>query len=188
MAEVTYTPSPWVPPISDIDVGADPIDRPYALALSDSTTVSKDNPANASGTLHTVEIYAYSNITGLRVGTFYITNGNTLKCRDSVLIGDVEAGFHTFTDLSITVVEGDYIGCFYTDGLIEEDDFGFSGLWTIYAERIDPGDEATYSFYDYRAISLYGYGDIEAPPVGQPYIKRVQAIAGMRTMGVNQIG
>jgi hypothetical protein len=27
-----------------------------------------------------------------------------------------------------------------------------------------------------------------APPVGQPYIKRVQAIAGMRTIGVNQSG
>ncbi|GAJ07462.1 unnamed protein product, partial [marine sediment metagenome] len=124
------------------------------------------------------------NITGLRVGTFYTTNGNTLKCRDSELIGDVEAGAErTFTGLSIAVVEGDYIGCYFTGGYIETDTSGFGGVWYITSEQIDPGDEATYSFLAGDAISLYGYGDF-APP-GQPYISRVQRIAGMKTIGVN---
>ena len=137
--------------------------------------------------LHSVKVYAQTNMTGLRVGTFYGTNGNTLKCRDSVFIGDVEAGAErTFTELSITVEAGDYIGCYYTGaGRIERNISGFAGYWNISGEYIDPNDEAVYAFKDGDAISLYGYGDIEAPPVGQPYISRVQRIAGMKTIGVN---
>ncbi len=171
---------------ADIDVGADPIDRTTA-AGSGFTRISKDNPANASGTLHTVKVWAEEqDIIGLIVGTFYLTNGNTLKCRDSELVGDVVAGAErTFTGLSINVQEGDYIGCYFTEGFIEYDTSGFAGVWYISGEYIDPGDEETYGFLDGDAFSLYGYGDIEAPPVGQPYISRVQRIAGMKTIGVN---
>ncbi len=160
----------WEPPVSDIDVGAYPINR-STYYLSGVTLVNKENPANAVGTLHSVKVFAHSNITGLRVGTFYAINGNTLKCRDSVLIGDVEGGAErTFIEdsegapLAITVVEGDYIGCYFTGGDIDEDSSGFSGLSSESGEHIDPGDEATYILYAGRAISLYGYGDIEAPP------------------------
>ena len=174
---------PWEPPVSDIDVGADPIDRTDSY-FGLLTLIDKNNPANASGTLHSVKIWAYTNITGLRVGTFYTTNGDTLKCRDSELIGDVEAGAErTFTELSITVVEGDYIGCYFTGGDIEGDLSGFSGVWTMFGEYIDPGDEWTYTLGAECAISLYGYGDIEGPPVGQPYSSRVQGVQGMRTWG-----
>ncbi|GAI21510.1 unnamed protein product, partial [marine sediment metagenome] len=112
---VTYT---WVPPVAEIDIGAEPIDRISATAAF-TTFVDKNNPANASGILHSIKIWAATNITGLRVGTFYLTNGNTLKCRDSELVGDVEAGFHTLSELSIAVVEGDFIGSYFTAGGIE---------------------------------------------------------------------
>ncbi|MBA7710606.1 hypothetical protein ES703_119551 [subsurface metagenome] len=188
-SKVEIRVSYWVPPVSDIDVGAAPIPRP-TVATDLLTIVDKNNPANASGRLHSVKVYAQTSMTGLRVGTFYPTNGNTLKCRDSAVIGDVEAGAErTFTELSIAIEAGDYIGCYFRGGgRMERHISGFAGYWNVSGEHIDPNDEAEYAFKEGDAISLYGYGDIEAPPVGQPYIKRVQAIAGMRTIGVNQIG
>ncbi|MBA7704537.1 hypothetical protein ES703_113351 [subsurface metagenome] len=158
---VTY----WVPPVSDIDVGDAPIDRNSSHTYG-WTIVNRGNPANASGTLHTVKVYGYgAGILGMTVGTFYLTNENTLKCRDSVFIGDVETGSEqTFSGLSIAVVEGDYLGCWLTGGLIERSSFGCAGIWHNTEEYIDPGDEAEYTVVDDDAISLYGYGDIEAPP------------------------
>ncbi|MBA7582563.1 hypothetical protein ES708_24494 [subsurface metagenome] len=149
----------YVPPIIPIDVGADAIDRASYVATR-YTIIDKNNPANASGILHTVKVYAFIDLNGLRVGTFYLTNINKLKCRDSVLIGYVEnKGVRTFTGLSIAVEAGDYIGCFYTSGNIERDIEGFVGIWGKYNEYIDPGDEATYTFYAGDAISLYGIGE-----------------------------
>lgn len=180
----------WTPPVSDIDVGASPIDRD-TVHTGSYTLIDKNNPANASGVLHSVKVWADTNITGLRVGTFYVTNGDTLKCRDSENVGDIEAGAErTISGLSIAVQAGDYIGCYWAEFFedIERSDSGYDGVWYIAGEYIDPDDEATYELLAGNAISLYGYGDIEAPPAGQPYIKRVQGIAGMRTIGVNQSG
>jgi len=188
-AKVEIRVSYWSPPVADIDVGAIPIDRGGFYA-SKYTIVDVNNPANASGVLHSVKVHARTSMTGLRVGTFYITSGSPpyafLKCRDSELVGDVEAGAErTFTGLSITVQEGDYIGCYFALGDIDNTGSGFLGKWRVSGEYIDPGDEAEYYFLEGDACSLYGYGDIEAPPPGQPYISRVQRIAGMKTIGVN---
>ncbi|GAI80200.1 unnamed protein product, partial [marine sediment metagenome] len=98
-------------------------------------------------------------------------------CRDSVLIGDVEAGAErTFTELSITVVAGDYIGCYFTAGQIEADFVGFAGVWGIAGEYIDPDDETEYTLAAGDAISLYGYGDIAPPP---EYIPRHSGAVGV---------
>ncbi|MBA7599357.1 hypothetical protein ES703_06389 [subsurface metagenome] len=155
---VTY----WVPPVSDIDVGAAPIDRPSWVAQG-YTRINKDNPANASGRLHSIKIWAFqTDLRGLIVGTFYITNGNTLKCRDSALIGDVIAGSEqTFAGLSIAIEEGDYIGAYWPGGSLEASYSGFDGIWWLSDNYANPGDEAIYDLNAGRAMSLYGYGDIE---------------------------
>ncbi|MBA7585690.1 hypothetical protein ES708_27678 [subsurface metagenome] len=149
----------YVAPPIPIDIGADAIDRASYVAVG-YTIIDKNNPANASGILHTVKVYAYLSLSGLRVGTFYTTDGNKLKCRDSELIGYVEnKAVRTFTGLSIAVEAGDYIGCYYTAGNIERDTEGFLGIWGRYGESIDPGDQATYTFYAGDAMSLYGIGE-----------------------------
>lgn len=148
-----------------IDIGADPIDRLSGLS-GGATYIDKNNPANASGTLHSVKIWAEGDddMSSLIVGTFYTTNGDTLKCRDSEAIGDVEAGAErTFTGLSIIVEEGDYIGLYCVRGTIEADISGFAGLWIVAGEYIDPNDETDYFFLAGYAMSLYGYGE-GAPP------------------------
>lgn len=159
----------WIPPVADIDIGAEPIVRD-SFADFGITWIDKNNPANASGALHSVKVYAVDDLYGLIVGTFYFVSQNdqtTLKCRDSVAIGDVAAGaVRTFTELSIAVEIGDYIGCYFDPpyGWLYLDDSGYGGVWWIEGEYIDPNDEIAYKFYPGYAISLYGYGDIEAPP------------------------
>ena len=154
---------PWEPPVSDIDVGTPIIDRTN-IGSPDYTLVAKDNPANATGIIHTAQVWAETNMTGFRVGTFYVISGNVLKCRDSQLIGDVAAGaIRTFSGLSIAVVVGDYFGCYYPAGFIEIDDFGGpTFVWGRVGEYIDPGDEGVYAPFNNYIMSLYGYGDIVA--------------------------
>ncbi|MBA7582535.1 hypothetical protein ES708_24465 [subsurface metagenome] len=149
---------PYVPPVLPIDVGADPTDRANSSPAF-YTLFGIDNPANASGLLHTVKVWAAQYISALFVGTFYPSNGQWHTCRDSVLIGAVTAGAErTFTGLSIAVEEGDYIGCYLTDGSIEADTQGFAGIWIDYGYYIEPGVRRIYSFFSNRAISLYGIG------------------------------
>lgn len=155
-----------------IDIGAEATDRGYAYSAG-RTVIAKDNPANASGTITSVEIWANTDMTNCRVGTFYTTNGDRLKCRDSATIGAVTAGSkQTFTEdsggspLAITVETGDYIGFYETPGKIEWDIAGFLGMWYVVSEFIDPGDETDYSLAAGDTISLKGTGEEEAPPVG----------------------
>ncbi|MBA7589265.1 hypothetical protein ES708_31346 [subsurface metagenome] len=149
----------YMPPPIPIDIGSDPIDRASTLNWG-YTYVDRNNPANASGTLHSVKVYS-DGIFGLIVGTFYTTNGNTLKCRDSVNVGDAAPGLQTVTELSLEVQEGDYIGCYFATMFqdIDADLSGFAGVWQVSGEFIDPGDEAEYTFYAGDALSLYGTGE-----------------------------
>lgn len=145
-----------------IDIGEAAINRANSAPFTSYTYINKENPANNSGIIDTVEIYAETLATlyDCVVGTFYTTNGNTLKCRDSVLIGMVEAGAkRTFSGLSLAVETGDYIGCYYTEGNIEMDTSGYAGLWYVSGEYIDPGDETTYALLAGYVISLYGTGE-----------------------------
>ncbi|MBA7582582.1 hypothetical protein ES708_24514 [subsurface metagenome] len=153
-SELKYVPVPI--PI-DIGSGATPGDGPWPRNY---TSVDKDNPANASGMIKTVEIYASGSMEECFVGTFYTTNGNTLKCRDSVALGRVDGGVKTtWPGLSLAVEAGDYIGMFFTTGSVYYHPSGYTGLWYKLGEYIDPGDEAIYTLLDGYAISLYGTGE-----------------------------
>lgn len=144
-----------------IDIGAEAIGR-TGYQFPNATLINKENPANASGTITSVEIFALDGYDLLNcvVGTFYTINGNRLKCRDSVAIGAVTGGSkRTFSELSLLVEAGDYIGIYYTDGYIENAGSGYAGVWDTGGEHIDPGDEATYNLSSDDAISLKGIGE-----------------------------
>ena len=112
-----------------IDIGAEAIDRTrYAPQLN--TIVEKSNPANADGTITSIEVWAYANLINCIVGTFYKTNSNTLKCRDSVEIGNVPAGSkQVFQGLSLAVKAGDYIGFYFDEGTGDRELAGYEGIW-----------------------------------------------------------
>jgi len=141
--------------MTGIDIGNTAINR-NAYSSAGFTVIDLYNPANADGILDTVQVWPLFYITGLRVGTFFLVSGATYQCRDSEAIGNVPAGYHIFTGLSIAVVAGDYIGCYFSGGAIECDWPGGVGLPYVGGEHIDPGDQAAYSSQGARTISLYG--------------------------------
>ncbi len=147
--------------LTAIDVGNAAINRVGGFYPT-FTVIDLANPANATGAITSVQIWAEINITGMRVGTFYLVSGTTYKCRDSVTIGNVTAGsLQTFGGLSLAVQAGDYIGCYWGAGQIKLDTTGGSGCYYCSGEYIDPGDQdATYIYLSGYAISLYGFNTV----------------------------
>ena len=141
-----------------IDVGAEAIDRSNAFGYP-FTFIGLNNPANDTGIITSIEIWAYADITGLRVGTFYLVSGTTYKCRDSEAIaGTITAGSKVTKTVSIAVVAGDFIGCYYSGGQLDRSLTGYAGVYEVSGEYIDPGDQATYALQSGDAISLKGIG------------------------------
>ena len=142
-----------------IDIGAAAINRTSYLNVA-SSRIDSNNPANAAGTIDTVEVWAEANIVGFRAGTFYLVSGTDYKCRDTVLIGSVtSASKQTFSGLSFSVETDDYIGCSGTQGQIEWTSSLMAGIYWASGDHLIPDDQATYTFLPGDAISLYGTGE-----------------------------
>lgn len=141
-----------------IDIGAPAIARGFSLPPV-QTRINKENPANASGTITSVEIWSKTDLSGVKVGIFYTTNGDTLKCRSAVTIGNVTSGSkQTFGGLSLAVMAGDYIGMYWSGGLGWYHTAGYTGIWSIAGDHCIVDDEADYALGSGDAFSLYGTG------------------------------
>lgn len=145
----------------DIDIGYPAIDRDASLS-GVRTAIMKGNPANGTGTITTVEVYAAVDMTLAEVATFFVVSGNFLTTRDWEAIGTVTAGAkRTFTvDLDVQV--GDYIGIKWQSGSIERYVSGGDGFWYIGEDQI-PCTNEEFSLGAAWIASLYGYS---APAVG----------------------
>jgi len=146
-----------------IDIGPGAVDRASNFDPG-YTVLDKANPANATGTIDTVELWFESDATNVQVGTFYGSDF-TYSCRDYTTIGSVTAGSkQTFTGLSIDVQTGDIIGVYFEGGYIERDTTG--GVEILFKAGNQMGTtDITYSNDLDDAISIYGTG-VEAV-VGQ---------------------
>lgn len=147
-----------------IDIGEPAIVRTTSI-VDNNTSINRGNPANASGIITSIEIYASAAypLVGCKVGTFYTTNGNTLKCRDVEDIGNVSGGSkQTFSGLSLAVVAGDYIGIYYSTGGVYVAYTGGSGEWYITGDHCIIDDETTYTLDSGgdSILSLYGTGGV----------------------------
>jgi len=142
----------------EIDIGSEAVSQSNSTS-SDYTLISKVNPANKAGYLTRVEIYAKSNISGCKVGTFYNISGTTYKCRDSAVIGDVPSGSkQSFTELNIEVQTGDFIGIYFSGGSICNPIYTGDGYLHVSGDYCDPDDQTIYtdSGFSGGKISLYG--------------------------------
>lgn len=141
-----------------IDVGAAASDR-GSNTVYGYTYIGKDNPANASGTIVFVDIWAWLSITGCKVGTFYSTGGNDYKCRDVETIGDfTSGGVRTFSGLDMDIQTSDLIGTYFGAGNIERDTSGFADIGYISGDHCTVDDDSTYAIVGDDAISLFGFG------------------------------
>lgn len=140
-----------------LDIGAVATNRTSSLSAT-YTCIDADNPANATGIINTIEVWAATNLTNLVVGTFYNTTATSFTCRDSEMVGNVTAGsMQIFTNLTINVMVGDYIGK-YSGGGISLDTTGGAGIYIKIDNFANPGAQADYIFVSGYAISLYGIG------------------------------
>lgn len=151
----------------EIDIGSAATDRASALAAY--TLVDKNNPANVSGIITSVEIWADTTLTDCEVATFYVVSGNYLSTRDYEYIGSVTAGAKRTFSINLDVEAGDYIGIYYSGGALYGDNLG-DGRWYSSADRI-PCENTLFSSLVGKAQSLYGTGvliDIGNPAIDRP--------------------
>lgn len=129
-----------------------------ASAWGGLTFILKDNPANASGRITSVEIWANTNLSNCEVATFYETATDEFSTRDTHTIGSVTAGSkQTFPGLDITVETGDYIGIYCSGGNIEQDISGQAGEWYKSGDYI-PCTTTAFGFAANETFSVYGTG------------------------------
>jgi hypothetical protein len=117
------------------------------------------NPANATGTITTIEVWAVTgnDITNMKIGTFYNTGTNKYKCRAVITIASVTAGSkQTFTGLSLAVSSGDVLGFILQAGQIERTDGTSAGVQYIFGDTLSVNNESTYQPSTDETASLYG--------------------------------
>ncbi len=145
-----------------IDVGQVPADYSgYYPSDVERTFFWDTNPANATGTLDTVQVRPSSSLSNFTTGVFYLISSTTYQCRDSEYIGSAASGAtRTFTGLSISVVTGDYLGAYVpaSSGRIDESTSIAQTRYYYAGEAKDPGDQASYSSLGTRCGALYGTG------------------------------
>jgi len=157
----------------DIDLGCPAIDRSSSKGPG-YTWINKTNPANESGIIDTIEIYPWSDLENCEVAIFYLVAEDTLSTRDSVSLGTVTGGSkQTFSELSIDVQIGDFIGIYYTVGQLEAHTSDYDGVWYKSGDQI-PCTDVTFSDYAGDALSLSGTG---TTAVGWPHKWNTQTIS-----------
>ena len=141
-----------------IDVGPEAIDR-ASSSTAGYTDIQLTNPANLTGSITSVEIWASTNLTGCKVGIFYLVSGTTYKCRSAATIGNVTAGSkQTFSGLSLAVVTGDFIGIYWVSGYMEADTSGYDGFLWRDGDHCVVNDSASYTLLSGDALSIKGLG------------------------------
>ena len=138
----------------EIDIGPPAVNGSYET--SGFTTVNKANPANQTGTIVSIEVWAFSSFTNFEVATFYVESGDNLSTRDTEYIGSVTSGSKQTFEVNLNVQAGDYIGCCGTTGSIERSSAG-SNIWYLSGDNI-PCTNATFSVQSGYDVSLYGTG------------------------------
>jgi len=138
----------------DIDIGMPAIDR--GTTMAGWTIINQENPANETGKITSVEIWANTNMTDCEVAIFYVVSGDFLSTRDTQYIGAVTSGSKQTFPVDLDVVAGDCIGIFAT-AKVEYDASGFNNVWRLSGDYI-PCSNVEFSIGTGDAVSLYGTG------------------------------
>ncbi len=157
--EVTYAAG-----ASALDVGAEAVTG-SASATAGYTDISLTNPLNASGQLSSIEVWAMTDCTGLKVGTFYNSGTGQYTCRSVVELGNVTSGSkQTYTTdassnpISLTGVAGDYIG-YHIDTGTWAYNTGGTGLYYKSGDQCVAGQSSTgWTLLADRDYSIYASG------------------------------
>jgi len=139
----------------DIDIGSPAIDR-NNVSVGSYTIVDYNNPANASGKITNVEIWANTTLTDCKVAIFYVVSGTNLTTRDYESIGNVTPGSKQNFPVDLDVQIGDYLGIYFASN-DEQIEAVLEGNELYKLGDHIPCDNVTFSAYG-ETISLYGTG------------------------------
>ena len=151
--------------LTAITVGNPAVDQANYTG-GNTTFMDKTVPANASGKITSVEIYARNDLTLCEVAIFYRPDPdnypNNFTTRSNITLGTVTSGSkQTFTkdssnnDISMDVVAGDFIGIYFYEGKIRIVAATGGGMY-ISGDFI-PTTNQQFSAWNYK-ISLCGIG------------------------------
>ena len=152
---------------TDIEIGCPAIDGDSNLGTNNKTVVDRNNPANGTGKITSIEIWAKVEMTGVKIAIFRLVSGNNLSTYDYETIqidgqdpGVVPAGSKQTATVDLDVEEGDYIGLYYATGDIELDYFVSDGIWWSVGDKI-PCTDVTFNTVGNNNMSLCGTGTTE---------------------------
>jgi len=140
-----------------IDIGGACIDR-NASQSQGWTIISKDNPANANGTVTKLCVWCNTPMSGIKIASFYLINGTTYKCRAVDNVANLSAGKHENIVISLAVQTDDILGIYFTSGTIEESSTGYAGLLYKNGDYCVVNDESTYGLAADDSCSCYAEG------------------------------
>ena len=174
--------------LTPIDVGSPAIDGTHYFTDTNFTLISKVNPANYSGKINSVEIYAHTSMTGCEVATFYQGAANVFTTRDSQTIGNVAAGAKRTFEVDLDVNAGDYIGIYFATGQIELNTGTNPGNWGLAGDNI-PCSSTTFAVFNTTIpMSLYGTGYIIPPTVTQQAVSAIDKTTATGNGNITDIG
>ena len=143
-----------------IDIGdVNVVSRSYGLSAG-YLHILKTNPANLSGKITQVQLYAKTgySMANVRVGTCYIVSGTNYSSRDYEDIGTVAAGaVRTFT-VDLDVEAGDVLCCTFTSGQLCYVEPGGAGIRYIFGGSIPFTNEETSNASTTGDLSFGGTG------------------------------
>lgn len=152
----------------------------WAPAVGYKTGIDYNNPANATGTIDTVNAWFQAANAGnsCKIGTFTDGGSGSFTCNDAELIGEVVAGSaQQYTGLSIDIATGEYIGADARAAVtlvLERANSGGSGVYWIEGQYCDPSDSGTFALLSGDILSLNGTGT----EGGQTYTESPKVIGG----------
>jgi len=114
--------------------------------------------ANATGRITSVEIWANTNMTGCKVGSFRYTDSGKFVCRDYTTIGAVTSGSNQTFDVDFEVVYQDTLGIYFATGDIEADTTGGLHLIAKAGDQFDTPEWTLDDFYGLDSVSCYATG------------------------------
>jgi hypothetical protein len=133
------------------NLGFSAIDR-STFTVEGRTYAFPNVSANSAGTVQIVDIYAYSDITGLKIATMYTVSGTTRQARAYTTVGNFSAGYHRITGLNLQCEINDYLAFYIATGTLERDTAGGSCIYRT-GDCLD-GTSYTISSTDNTPISI----------------------------------
>lgn len=142
-----------------IDIGAGATDRSNSGSLGTYTFIDRNNVANDTGTLTSIEVYIKTGYTGagFKVGTA-TGSSTTYNIHDYESLGDVSGGSkQTFSGLNCDVTSGDSLAVWGDSGELEMVGSGATA-YRKEGDLFSSGNQTGYTDIGARTYSLYGTG------------------------------